>query len=155
VRRRATDKESPDPKGPGFFMSVNFPYWITSNVTVVVWVIPPPFAVIVMVRFPVRAVRPTFTVIVDVPDPGAAIELGLKLTLFALPCPDADKVIAELKPPETDVATVTVPELDRATVIDLGDALRVKAGVPPLEVTANVTLVVAVVLPEVPVTVIA
>lgn len=136
-------------------MSLSLRYSITSNVTVVVWVIPPPFAVIVMVRFPVRAVRPTFTVIVDVPDPGAAIELGLKLTLFALPWPDADKVIAELNPPETAVVIVTVPELERATVIDLGDALSVKLGVPPLEVTVNVTLVVAVVVPEVPVTVIA
>lgn len=123
--------------------------------TVVVWVIPPPFAVMVMVRLPVRAVRPTLTVIVDVPDPGAAIEAGLKLTLFALPWPDADNVIAELNPPEIEVLTVTVPELDRATVMDLGDALRVKLGVPPLEVTVNATVVVDVVLPEVPVTVIA
>jgi hypothetical protein len=35
----------------------------------------------VMVREPVLALLPTLTVIVDVPEPGAAIELGLKVTV--------------------------------------------------------------------------
>jgi hypothetical protein len=34
----------------------------------------------VMVWLPILAFRPTLTVMVEVPDPGAAIELGLKLT---------------------------------------------------------------------------
>jgi hypothetical protein len=50
-----------------------------------------------MVWFPSLALPPTLTVIVDVPEPGAAMELGLKVTLWALPCPEADKAIAELK----------------------------------------------------------
>lgn len=87
---------------------------------------------------------------VDVPEPGAAMELGLKVTVCALPCPEADKLIAELKPPETAVVILDVPELPLATLIDVGDALMVKPGVVP--VTVNETVVVSTVLPEVPVT---
>jgi 2-keto-3-deoxy-6-phosphogluconate aldolase len=60
----------------------------------------------VMVLVPVDALEPTFTVIVDVPLPGALMEVGLKVTEFELPSPDADKAIAELKPPATVVVTV-------------------------------------------------
>lgn len=88
---------------------------------------------------------------VDVPDPGAAIELGLKLMLRPLPPPDADKLIAELKPPETDVVIVELPELPGLTLMDVGEALMVKLGFVP--VTIKLTVVVSVVLPEVPVTV--
>ena len=88
---------------------------------------------------------------VEVPEPGAAIELGLKVTLFAPPCPEADKEIDELKPPEPAVVIVAGPELDRATVMVDGEALTVKFGFVP--VTVSVTVVVSIVLPEVPVTV--
>jgi hypothetical protein len=120
-------------------------------VTVVVCVTPAPLPVMVMVWFPVLAFLPTLTVMVDVPEPGAAMELGLKVTVWALPCPEADKLIAELKPPETVVVMVAVPELFRATVIVVGDALMVKLGFVP--VTVRETVVVSTVLPEVPVTV--
>ena len=66
-----------------------------------------------IVRFPVRERLPTVTVIVEVPEPGAAMELGLKLTLLPLPSPEADNVIAELKPPEIFVVIVDFPELPR------------------------------------------
>jgi hypothetical protein len=105
----------------------------------------------VIVRLPVLAVRLTVTVIVDVPDPGAAIELGLKDTVTPLPSPDADKLIAELNPPETAVAIVDVPEPRRSIVSELGDALIVKLGFVP--VTVRLTVVVSVVLPEAPFTV--
>lgn len=41
----------------------------------------------------------------DWPEPGAAIEDGLKLTVTPEGWPVADKVIAELKPPEACVVT--------------------------------------------------
>ena len=104
-----------------------------------------------MVRLPILAFLPTRTVMVEVPEPGAAIELGLKVTLFAAPCPEADKEIAELKPPETAVVIVDVPELPRTTLIVDGEAPTVKFGLVP--VTVSVTVVVSTVLPEVPVTV--
>ena len=69
-----------------------------------------------------------------------------------LPSPEAVKVIAELNPPATVVVIVEVPELPRTTVIAVGDALTVKLGEVP--VTVSETVVVAVVLPEVPFTVI-
>ena len=47
---------------------------------------------------------------------------------------------------------VEVPELPRTTVIAVGEALTVKLGEVP--VTVNETVVLAVVLPEVPLTVI-
>jgi hypothetical protein len=103
-----------------------------------------------MVWVPVLAFLPTLTVMVDVPEPGAAMELGLKVTLWAPPCPEADKPIAESKPPEIAVVIVDLPELPLATLIDVGDALMVKLGVVP--VTVSKTVVVSTVLPEVPVT---
>lgn len=89
--------------------------------------------------------------IVDVPDPGAAIELGLKLMVTLLPPPDADKLIAELKPPEIAVVIVELPVFPGDTLSDVGDALIVKLAFVP--VTVNVTVVVATVLPDVPFTV--
>jgi len=121
------------------------------TVTVVVCVTPPPLPVMVIVRFPVLAVRLALTVMVDVPEPGAAIELGLKDTVTPLPPPEADKLIAELKPPEMAVVIVDVPELPLATLMDVGDALMVKLGAVP--VTVSITVVVSTVLPEVPLTV--
>jgi len=121
------------------------------TVSVVVCVTPPPLPVTVIVRVPVLACLFTVIFIVDDPEPGAAMELGLKPTVTPLPSPDADKLMAESNPPETAVVIVDVPELFRATVMELGEALIVKLGEVP--VTVSVTVVVAVLLPEVPVTV--
>jgi hypothetical protein len=43
---------------------------------------------------------------VDDPEPGAGMELGLKLTVTLLGWPLADKEMAELKPPEIVVVMV-------------------------------------------------
>lgn len=108
--------------------------------------------VTVIVRVPALPRRLTRTLIVDVPDPGAAIELGLKLMVTLLPPPEADKLIAELNPPEMAVVIVELPVLPGDTLIDAGDARMAKLGFVP--VTVRVTVVCATVLPEVPVTVI-
>lgn len=88
-------------------------------------------------------------VMVEVPEPGAAMGLGLKATV-RLPSPLSDNVIAELKPSETAVVIVDVPDAPRARVSEVGDALRVKVGF--VLVTVRLTVVVSTVLPEVPVT---
>jgi hypothetical protein len=119
-------------------------------VTVAVAVLPPPDAVIVTVWLPVAARLPTVTVIVEVPDPGAAILLGLKETLLLLPSPEADKLTAELKLPVIVVVTVTLPDELLATVIDPGDAETLSPAVTP-EVTVRETVVVCVTPPPVPV----
>src|SRR5271156_1238008 len=96
--------------------------------TVVVCVTPSPVPVIVIKRLPTAAFGLTLTVIVDVPAPGAAMELGAKVTVWTPPAPVADRVIAESKAREITVVMVAVPELPSATVIDAGDALMVKFG---------------------------
>ena len=58
---------------------------------------------------PVAVLDPTLMVIVELPDPGAGIGLGLKLTVVPDGAPEADKLIALLKPPLTDVVIVDVP----------------------------------------------
>jgi len=52
---------------------------------------------------------PTAMVTVELPAPGAAIVLGLKLTVVPLGAPEADRLIALLKPPLMVVVIVDVP----------------------------------------------
>lgn len=90
---------------------------------------------------------PTVIVMVEVPEPGAGIGLGLK----EVP-PPADKVIAESKPFPIFAVMVDVPELPLAMVSALGEALM--ANLPVAEaVTVKVTVVVCVTPPPMPVTV--
>jgi hypothetical protein len=87
---------------------------------------------------------------VDVPDPGAAMELGLKITVWALPCTEADKLIAELKLPMTAVVIAALPDAHLDTVIEVGEAETVKpAGA--VAVIVSETVAVWVRLPSVPV----
>ena len=89
----------------------------------------------------------------DVPDPGVAMELGLKLTLKPPPRPEADNAIAELKLPEIAVVIVVLPDELLATVKLEGAAETVKP-LGTAAVTVSETVVVWVNLPPVPVTVI-
>lgn len=118
-----------------------------------VCVIPPPVAVIVIVCVPSVALRPTVTFIVDVPDPGAAIDAGENVTEFELPSPLADNVIAESKLPDATVVMVAVPDELLATVIAVGDAETVNDAAT-VDVTVRFTVVVSVSPPPVPVIVI-
>jgi hypothetical protein len=94
---------------------------------------------------------PTAIVIVALPPPGAAIELGLKLTVVPLGAPAADRLMALLKPPLTVVVIVEVPELPCTTLTEAGESVRVKLGGA---VTVRVTVAVCVIPPPLPVTVI-
>jgi hypothetical protein len=58
---------------------------------------------------PVAVLDPTVIVIVELPAPGAAIELGLKLTVVPLGAPVADRLMTLLNPPLTVVVIVEVP----------------------------------------------
>lgn len=89
-------------------------------------------------------------VMVDVPEPGAAIDVGLKVTVTPAGWPLADKATAALKPLETAVLTVHLPVLPCTTETDVGEADNVKAAA----FTVRVTDVVCVTPPPVPVTVI-
>jgi hypothetical protein len=74
-------------------------------------------------------VEATANVTVEVPEPGAAIDAGLKLTVTPAGAPDAVRATAELNPPETAVVIVEVPLLPAATETAVGEAEIVKAGV--------------------------
>jgi hypothetical protein len=78
----------------------------------------------------------------------------VKVTLTPEGNPDADNAMDELKPPETLVVIVTLPELPRFTVREVGEAPMVKSGLPPAAVTVRETVVVRVRPPPLPVTVI-
>src|ERR1700690_2103220 len=100
---------------------------------------------------PVATVEATAMVMVDVPEPGAAMEDGLKVTVTPDGWPLALRLIAELKPPATAVVMVEVPLLPCTTDTEDGEAVMLKLGAA---VTGRETGGRAVVLPEVPVTVI-
>ena len=107
----------------------------------------------VIVRVPVVARLVVLIVIVEVPEPGAAIDVGLNVIVSPLPCPDADKLIAELKLPEAVVVIFDVPELPRVIDSDVGEAESVNAAGFE-EVTVSEIVAVWVTSPPVPVTVI-
>jgi hypothetical protein len=125
------------------------------RVTVAAWLLPPPVPITVKVLVPDGAPWRTVIPIVDVPEPGAAIEAGLKITVTLCGSPDADKEMAELKPLPAVVVIVELPEPPQLSLRELGDALMVKSPLlPPVVVTVKVTVVVCVMPPPIPVTVI-
>src|SRR5271156_1807681 len=67
-------------------------------------------------------------VMVDVPEPGAAMDEGLKPMVTPAGWPEADKAIAASKPPEMLVVMVDVPALPSATVTEVGEAEIAKLG---------------------------
>jgi len=96
--------------------------------TVVLCETPPPLALMVIVEVPAAAVLPAVKVKVELPEPGAAMDVGLNAAVTPEGSPLAESDTAELKPPETVVEIVLVPELPAATERLAGDALMVKFG---------------------------
>src|SRR6185503_518526 len=90
---------------------------------------PPTLALMVIVDVPVVAVLLAVNVSVELPEPGAAIDVGLKLAVTPAGRPLAESETAELKPPETVVETVVVFVPPCATDTVVGDAVRAKSGV--------------------------
>lgn len=82
---------------------------VTVSVTVVVRWRPPPLPVTVMGYVPTGVLVPTVMVMVEVPEPGAGMVEGLKLTVVPDGMPDADRPIAPLKPPLMVDVIVDVP----------------------------------------------
>jgi len=87
----------------------------------------------------------------ELPAPGAAIDDGLKLTVTPCGRLVAERETAALNPPAIVVVTVVVLLLPLVTETEVGDTATAKLGGT---VTVSVTLVVWVMAPPVPVTVI-
>ena len=82
---------------------------VTVSVTVAFCWMPPPLPVTVMGYVPVGVLAPTVMVMVELPAPGAGIVCGLKLTVVPDGMPEADRLIALLKPPLIVVLMVELP----------------------------------------------
>jgi hypothetical protein len=67
-------------------------------------------------------------VIVELPEPGAANDAGLKLTVTPDGCPLADNAMLESNPPDVATVMVDVPLLPRTTETELGEAEMLKLG---------------------------
>jgi hypothetical protein len=117
-------------------------------------VVDPEVPVIVIVAAPTVAVLDAVSVRVEVALPFAGGVTGLVENAAVTPLgnPEALKVVAELKPPVLVTVIVLVPLLPCEIVTDAGEALTLKFG-EAVALTVNETVVVAVKLPEVPVTV--
>src|SRR5208337_3068491 len=90
--------------------SVKLAAAVTVSVTVVVCWMPPPLPVTAVGSNRLRVLLRTWMVIVELPEPGAGIVLGLKLTVVPVGIPEADRLIALLKPPLMAVLMVDVPD---------------------------------------------
>ncbi len=97
--------QKPGPWRLRAFVLARFVYLSTVNENVVVLVVVPLVPVMVIGYVPVFAVRATFSVKSDVPEPGAAMVAGLKLPVTPDGKPLAERATAPLNPPETVVVT--------------------------------------------------
>jgi hypothetical protein len=77
-------------------------------------------------------VEATARVKVEVPEPGAAIEVGLKLAVTPVGCPVAESAMAASKPPEMAAVMVEVPLFPWTTdtAVGFADKLNVAVAVP-------------------------
>ena len=91
-------------------------------------------------------------VAVELPEPGAAIEVGLNVAVAPVGRPLAVKATAALNPPEMAVVTVDGPEAPWTTERLEGESLIEKSGAEAA-VTVSAIVAVCVVPPPEPVTV--
>lgn len=96
---------------------------------------------IVIVDVPVAAVLLAVKVRVELPEPGAAMDVGLNAAVTPAGSPPAESETAELKPPETVVEIVLVPLLPVAIETLVGDALNVKFGAAAAFTVTGITVV--------------
>jgi hypothetical protein len=109
--------------------------------TVVLWDKPPPLAFTVIVEVPAVAVLLAVKVRVELPEPGAAMDVGLNAAVTPAGSPLAESDTAELKPPEIVVEIVLVPVPPAATERLVGDALSAKFGEVAAFTVTGITVV--------------
>lgn len=84
---------------------------------------------------PAAAVDEVARVKVDAPEPGAAMDAEENAAVTPAGNPDALRLMAELKPPETAVVIALVPWAPGMTATDVGDAVSVNAGAVTVRLT--------------------
>src|SRR5262249_33617797 len=122
-------------------------YWIV-KVNVVEWLKLPLVPVMVKVRVPTVALRPTVTESVEVPEP--VMDGGLKLVVTRNPWPVTLRFTVPAKPFSPVTVTVDVPVVLRGTVMLAGESAIEKSGAGA-GLTTSVTVVECTRLPLVPV----
>ena len=122
-------------------------YWMVS-VNVVEWLKLPLVPVMVKVRVPSVALRPTVTVRVELPEP--VMDVGLKLVLTRDPWPLTLRFTVPAKPFSPVTVTVDVPLVPRDKVMLVGESEIEKSGLGA-GLTTSVTVVECTRLPLVPV----
>jgi MinD-like ATPase involved in chromosome partitioning or flagellar assembly len=108
----------------------------TVKLIVAEWVLPPPEPLTTTLYVPGAAVAPTEIVKVEAPEPGAAIDAGLKLAVAPAGKPEVETETAELKLPDTVVVIVVAPEPPAVTARLDGAELIVKSAAAAPEVVA-------------------
>jgi hypothetical protein len=98
-------------------------------------------AVTVTVEVPTIAVLSAVNVKVELPLPGAAMEVGLNAAVTPVGSPETDSATAELKPPLIDVERLVLLEPPCVTNTLAGDAASAKSGAAAAS-TVNETVVV-------------
>ena len=94
--------------GTAVIVKLPFPAGVMVRVTVAVCWIPPPLPVTVIGYVPVGAMFLSVMVMIEVPDPGALIELGLKVTETPMGWPEAERLMELLNPPLMVVVTSNI-----------------------------------------------
>ena len=121
---------------------------VTVNEMVAVCVLPPPVPLTVTEYVPTGVAAPALSVRVELPEPGAAIVVGLKAYVAPDGSPVAVSATAALKPPVPVELIVAVVEPPWAAVA-VDDAASVKSGA--VAVIVNKRVVICDVPPPVPV----
>src|SRR5690349_20720493 len=88
---------------------------------------PPPVPVAATLNVPVAAVLLAARVRGELPLPGAAIDVGLKLAVTPEGAPETVNATAALKPPTAALDIVALPEVPCATDKLVGEALNTKS----------------------------
>src|SRR5271157_210181 len=79
---------------------------------------------------PVGVLDPTVMVMVELPEPGAGIVLGLKLTVMPAGRPEADRLMSPLKPLVASIVMVETPCVPCTMLSRVGAAESAKFGCP-------------------------
>lgn len=139
-------RKGPGHNGPGrlsleILRAQTLRYGLTMRTTVVLLLLFPPVPVMVMMRVPMAASGPAEITIVEVPEPGSAMEVGERVALTPGGNAETDKETGELKPLTPTVVMVTLAEPLLSMESSDGKALMVKFE-GAVAVTVRLTVVV-------------